>query len=136
MLPLRCLRDAQRGLLGGDELAQCHLLTTTFHLRLIGLGLPAGPPAALVEAHAKVARLASAPPPAPLAIARRTTLPPRRWQRCPGSLPCHRGSPAPGRAWDRAWSCRAGGTRRSSPSCCRPRVASASPPAPAAAPLR
>ena len=42
----------------------------------------------------------SAPPPAPPASVRRTAPPPRRWQSCPGSRPCHRASPAPGRAWD------------------------------------
>eukprot|EP00964_Phaeocystis_antarctica_P061584 scaffold36815_cov56-Phaeocystis_antarctica.AAC.4 len=71
-------------------------------------------------------------PPDPPAIARRTAPPPRRWRSCLGPRPCHRASPAPGRAW----ACRTGGTRRSSPSCYRPRPASAPPPAPAAAPPR
>ena len=41
----------------------------------------------------------SAPQPAPPAIARRAAPPPRWWRSCPGSPCCHRGSPAPGRAW-------------------------------------
>ena len=74
----------------------------------------------------------SPPPPAPPATARCTAPPPRRWRSCPGSL-CHRGSLAPGRAWDyRDWR----GSRRSSPSRSQPRAASAPPPAPAAAPPR
>eukprot|EP00964_Phaeocystis_antarctica_P061730 scaffold36916_cov60-Phaeocystis_antarctica.AAC.3 len=80
----------------------------------------------------QVAPLPPPPPPAPLAPARRTAPPPRRWRSCPGSRSCRRASTAP----DRAWACRAGGTRRSSPSCCRPRAAPAPPPAPAAAPPR
>eukprot|EP00964_Phaeocystis_antarctica_P089653 scaffold57253_cov64-Phaeocystis_antarctica.AAC.1 len=38
-LPLRRSRNAQRGLLGGGEVAQVHLLATAPHPRLIGLGL-------------------------------------------------------------------------------------------------
>eukprot|EP00964_Phaeocystis_antarctica_P020561 scaffold11366_cov36-Phaeocystis_antarctica.AAC.1 len=49
-----------------------------------------------------------------------------------GARACHRATHSP----CRAWTCRACGTRRSSPSCCRPRAASVPPPAPAAAPPR
>eukprot|EP00964_Phaeocystis_antarctica_P035631 scaffold20358_cov73-Phaeocystis_antarctica.AAC.2 len=73
----------------------------------------------------------SLPPPEPPAIARRIAPPPRRWRSYPGTLSYHRGSPAPGRAWGSRGS---RGPRRSSPPCCRPRVASAPPPEPAAAP--
>eukprot|EP00964_Phaeocystis_antarctica_P100563 scaffold66164_cov66-Phaeocystis_antarctica.AAC.5 len=59
------------------------------------------------------------PPPAPPATVRRTAPPPRRWQSSPGAPSYHRASPAP----DRAWVCRAGRRRRSSPSCCRSRAA-------------
>eukprot|EP00964_Phaeocystis_antarctica_P120758 scaffold84493_cov63-Phaeocystis_antarctica.AAC.6 len=74
----------------------------------------------------------SPPIPAPPAIERRTAPPPRRWRSCPGARPCHRGTPAPYRVWAQPGrACR--GTRRSSPSCCQPRAASASPPSPAGA---
>eukprot|EP00964_Phaeocystis_antarctica_P156969 scaffold126938_cov60-Phaeocystis_antarctica.AAC.4 len=84
--------------------------------------------------------LQPAPPllPAPPATARCTAPPPRRWRSCPGTffyhvgLACHR--PCLPLAPDRAWTCRLGGARRSSPPCSRPRAASAPPPAPAAAP--
>eukprot|EP00964_Phaeocystis_antarctica_P060265 scaffold35922_cov65-Phaeocystis_antarctica.AAC.2 len=52
--PFWCSGDTQRRLLGGDEVAQVHTLATAPHLHLVGLG----PPAALVEPHAEVARLA------------------------------------------------------------------------------
>eukprot|EP00964_Phaeocystis_antarctica_P161506 scaffold133403_cov64-Phaeocystis_antarctica.AAC.3 len=79
--------------------------------------------------HAEVARLPSPPPLVPPATARRTAPPRRRWRSSPGVRPCHRTTPAPGRAWT-CWAC---GARRSSPSCCRPGAASAPPPAPAVA---
>eukprot|EP00964_Phaeocystis_antarctica_P098523 scaffold64529_cov74-Phaeocystis_antarctica.AAC.8 len=81
-------------------------------------------------------RLRLLPPPAPLPpappeSARRTAPPLRRWRSSPGARPCHRATPAPGRAWTcRDWR----GPRQRSPSCCRPRVASTPQPAPAAAP--
>ena len=58
------------------------------------------------EGHAAAAERAAAapplqpasPPPAPPAFARRTAPPPRRWRRSPGARPCHRATPAPGRA--------------------------------------
>ena len=66
-------------------------------------------------------------------IARCTAPPPRRWQSSPGAPSCHRASTLPGRACaGRAWR----GAHRSSPSCSRPRAASAPPLAPAAAPPR
>ena len=45
-------RDVQRRLLGGGEAAKAHVLATTKHPRLVGLGL-----AGLVEVHAEVTRL-------------------------------------------------------------------------------
>eukprot|EP00964_Phaeocystis_antarctica_P128642 scaffold92437_cov36-Phaeocystis_antarctica.AAC.1 len=47
------------------------------------------------------------PPLAPAASARRTAPPPWRWRSSPGSLACHRATPAP----RRAWACRACHTR-------------------------
>ena len=45
-------RDVQRRLLGGGEAAKAHVLATTKHPRLVGLGL-----AGLVEVHDEVTRL-------------------------------------------------------------------------------
>ena len=60
---------------------------------------PEGQVAAAERAAAAAALTPPAPPPAPPESARRTTPPPRRWRSGPGTLSCHRVSPAPGRAW-------------------------------------
>ena len=55
---------------------------------------------AAAERAAAAAPLQPSPlPPDPPATARRTAPPRRRWQSSPGTLPCHRATPAPGRAW-------------------------------------
>ena len=88
---------------------------------------PEGRAAAAERAAAAPPLQASSPPPAPPAIVRCTAPPPRGWRSGPGTPACHRASPAPGRACS---CCLRWGTRRSSPPCCRPRAASAPPPAP------
>eukprot|EP00964_Phaeocystis_antarctica_P049396 scaffold28651_cov61-Phaeocystis_antarctica.AAC.2 len=91
---------------------------------------PAPPPApaAAPPCSSATAPLQPSPlPPAPPATARCTAPPPRRWRSCPGACSCHRATPSP----YRAWTCQACGSRRSSPSCSRPRAALAPPPAPA-----
>eukprot|EP00964_Phaeocystis_antarctica_P049779 scaffold28834_cov53-Phaeocystis_antarctica.AAC.1 len=60
---------------------------------------PPEPAAAPPRSSAAAPPQPSPPPPAPLAIARRTAPPPQRWRTCPSARPCHRASPAPGRAW-------------------------------------
>eukprot|EP00964_Phaeocystis_antarctica_P049393 scaffold28650_cov56-Phaeocystis_antarctica.AAC.2 len=90
--------------------------------------LAAAPPRSSAAAPLQLAP----PPPAPPPFARRTAQLPRLWRSGLGSPTCHRASAPP----CRAWACRAGGTRLSSPSRSWPRAASVPPPAPARSTLK